>query len=265
MSLSVLCQVSDEVRRLAIAGSALAVGDFRLQKLVPALEESAAKAPVFGKVAHAITKLINGSTLEAAKSLLELNTLTSAILYTQGETKVVGEWHPLETIELPISSTETSARVLKPLIEALTKTGSGRLDIIRDSHERGLFQDVRLVKWAIAAIKDPHPEIADFVVENVLPRYGPAIYPRVKADFDNQGKNDDGRRLRLLHQLDPVLTRPLVEQALDEGSKEVRLAAISCLEGYEEAIPFLLEQTKARAGEVRQAAFKSLALSLIHI
>ena len=39
MSIPALKQVYDETRRLAIAGSVVASGDFRLKKLVPALEK----------------------------------------------------------------------------------------------------------------------------------------------------------------------------------------------------------------------------------
>ena len=42
-----------KARRLAIAGAAVATGDFRLKKLVPPLEQAGAKAPVFAKVAQA--------------------------------------------------------------------------------------------------------------------------------------------------------------------------------------------------------------------
>ena len=53
MSIAVLTQVYDEARRLAIAGSVVARGDFRLKKLLPPLEQAGAKAPVFAKVAEA--------------------------------------------------------------------------------------------------------------------------------------------------------------------------------------------------------------------
>ena len=55
MSIPVLIEVYDEMRRLAIAGSAVAPGDFRLKKLIPPLEKSGEKAPVFAKVAQAAT------------------------------------------------------------------------------------------------------------------------------------------------------------------------------------------------------------------
>jgi len=49
MSIPVLIQVYDEMRRLAIAGSAVASGDFRLKRLVEPLTKAGEKAPVFAK------------------------------------------------------------------------------------------------------------------------------------------------------------------------------------------------------------------------
>lgn len=259
MSIAVLNQVYEEVRRLAVAGSPLAVGDFRLTKLVDPLRKSAQKAPVFGKVADAVEKLVGGKPQGSAESLLELATLTSAILYTQGETGAEGALAPIPAQQLGLTIANTGARVLKPLIEALTTVGSGRMETIKDAHERGAFRDLRLIKYAIAALNDKYAEIADYVAEKILPLYGLAIYSEIREQYDPQGKGDDGRRLQLLHRLDPEQTRSLVDAALDEGSKEVRIAAIGCLEGRADCVPFLIEQAKAKAKDVRATALRSLA------
>ncbi|MFO0882631.1 MAG: hypothetical protein U0894_00315 [Pirellulales bacterium] len=67
MSIPVLTQVYDEVRRLSIAGSLVASGDFRLKKLVAPLEQSGQKAPVFTKVAQAVTKLVESTEKTSAE------------------------------------------------------------------------------------------------------------------------------------------------------------------------------------------------------
>jgi hypothetical protein len=59
--------------------------------------------------------------------------------------------------------------------------------------------------------------------------------------------------------IDPAATRELVELALDEGSKEVKVAAIECLGSAKTDLPVLLEQAKAKAKEVRKAAITALA------
>ena len=144
MSIAILNQVYQETRRLAVAGSNLAKDDFRLRKLVPALEKAGEKAPVFGQVAKSIENLIDAKEKEAPSALLDLSSLLIAILYTQGETGSKGTIKPLETVEVNVNTTQTSARMLKPLIEALTTTGAGRLNTITESFERDAFSDCLL-------------------------------------------------------------------------------------------------------------------------
>ena len=79
MSIAILTQVNDEMRRLAIAGSVTAAGDFRLKQLLPPLEQAAAKAPVFGKVAEAVKAVVEANEKTSAEALLELTTLVNAI------------------------------------------------------------------------------------------------------------------------------------------------------------------------------------------
>jgi hypothetical protein len=159
MSIPVLIQVYDEMRRLAIAGGAVASGDFRLKKLIAPLEKAGEKAPVFARVGLAVGAVVDSTEKTASTALLELTTLVNAILYTQGETGIAGELKPLETTDLGGQATQASARVLKPLLEALSSTGSGRLELIRDAFDRGIFRDLRLVKPALNSIDDSYSEI----------------------------------------------------------------------------------------------------------
>lgn len=258
MTIPVLIQIYDEVRRLAIAGSVVAPGDFRLKKLVPPLEQAGQKAPVFAKVAEAVKRLAECTEQTSAAALLEVATLVNSILYTQGETGAEGELTPLPTVDLGRPRTQASARVLKPLQEALTTTGSGRLEIVRDGHERGAFHDLRLLAPALAALDDTYAEVADLVAQKILPLYGPAIVPELQAKFDPKGRGGHVRRLLLMHRLDPEAARPHVQRSLDEGSPEVRVAAIGCLGDSPDDLPFLLEQSKAKAKDVRAAALKAL-------
>src|SRR5436190_22417453 len=96
MSLALIQETAKEVRRLAVAGSPLAVGDFRLKKLIVPLEQAGAKAPVFAQVAKALGDLVNGKEADSAANLLALSTLLNAILYTQGQTGAQGDCQEIE-------------------------------------------------------------------------------------------------------------------------------------------------------------------------
>jgi hypothetical protein len=261
VSIPILIQTYNEVRRLAIAGSAVAPGDFRLKKLVPQLEQVGQKAPLFAKIGEAVSRLVASDEKTSARALLELTALLSAVLYTQGETGIDGELVPIKIVELGLHKTQTSARVLKPLQEALTTTGSGRLEIIRDAHDGGAFHDLRLIAPALAALDDAYPEIGDFVAQQILPLYGQAIFPHLQAAFDPKGRAGHVRRLLLMHRLDREGTRAHVQRSLDDGSKEVRIAAIGCLGDSPDDLAFLLEQVKAKAKDVRAAALRALGSS----
>src|SRR5690348_8746839 len=100
MSIATLTQLYDEVRRLAIAGSSVAVGNVRLQKLIAPLEKSGEKAPVFAKVAQATQAVVNSDEKSAPAALLDLASLVNAILYTQGTTGMAGTLALIETTDL---------------------------------------------------------------------------------------------------------------------------------------------------------------------
>jgi hypothetical protein len=259
MSVAILKQTYDEVRRVSIAGSVVAANDFRLKKLVAPLEQLGQKAPVFGKIAQAVTKLAESSEKESAEALLELSTLVIAVLYTQGETGAAGELTPIETTYLGQQQTPASARVLKPLIEALSTTGSGRMEVIQDAHQRDFFRDLRLVGPALAALDDPYAEISAFMAEKVLPMYGLAIFTELRSTLDLKGRGGHVHRLALMYKLDPTATRETVTQALEEGSKEMRVAAIECLGSAPDDLAILLENAEAKAKDVRAAALRALA------
>lgn len=259
MSLALIQESAKEVRRLAVAGSPLAVGDFRLQKLVPPLEQAGAKVPVFAQVAKAIGELVNGSEADSAAKLLSLSTLLNAILYTQGQSSTDGAYRELQMTATSCTTTRTPARVLKPLVQALTTTGGGRFELVKSAVERGGFHDLRLIAPAIQALGDNYPELADLVAEKILPAYGPGIVPWLQAGLDLKGKKQDARRLQVLHRLDPSGTLALCKTALEDGSVEVKAAALACLGQHEDCLPLLLEQANAKNKSLRAIALAALA------
>ena len=265
MSIAILVEVYDEMRRLAIAGSAVAAGDFHLKKLIPPLQKAGEKAPVFAKVAQAVQAVVDSTEKTASGALLELTTLVNAILYTQGETGIAGEFQPLETTDLGGQATQASARVLKPLLEALQSTGSGRMELIRDAHERGIFKDLRLVKPALQALDDPYSEIGELMAEQVLPLYGKAILPELRARLKIKERTSGHlHRLRLMQRLDPQGSRAVIQGALTDGSKEMKVVAIECLGTTADDLAYLLEQTRAKAKDVRAAALRALVAAGIN-
>jgi hypothetical protein len=258
MSIAVLHEVYTETRRLSVAGSVVAPGDFRLKKLVEPLKKAGERAPIFAKVAEYVEGVVGSNEKNAAEKLLDLTSLVCSILFTQGTTGVEGKLEDIVSSSVKTTKKQVSARMLKPLIEALTTKGSGRLEVIRSAIDLGLFSDLRLVRPALGAIDDVYGEIADLIAEKVLPTYGQAIYAELKTSFDPKGKSGHSRRMKLMHAIAPEASREVITESLSTGSAEVKIAAIQCLGDSSEDLSYLIEQSKAKAKDLRGAAYHAL-------
>lgn len=258
MSLNVLFELQNEVRRLFIAGSAVASGDMRLQKMIPQLQGLSESVPVLGRVAQAVNHVIEADSGEAAEKLLELGTLVNAIIHTLGRTE---SKEPL----VPVMGTDTQLptllpyRKLSPLIQALTSKGQGRLEQLKQGHEEGLFLDFRTIGPAVSALDDSYSEIPDFIQHKVIPAYGGDALPPLLQQFKLDGGKGDARRLELIHELLLGEGLGLVSQAAHEGSTDVRVAAIGLLGNYPEQMEYILTQADDKKKEIRSAALFALA------
>ncbi|TCM96361.1 hypothetical protein EV294_105228 [Paenibacillus sp. BK033] len=258
MSVDLLLDLQVEVRRLFIAGSSLSEGDIRLSKLLPSLQKAGEAAPVFKRLADTTEDLIQAPRAESASKLLELATLLSAVLHTQGKTDVAGETQPVNSTGLSLP-TEVTFRRLHPLLEALTTKGSGRLEQIRQACEDRCFLDLRALPALCSALDDVYSEIPEFIQQKMLPEFGQAAVPLLRNQLNLQGGKGDARRLQLLHLLQGESALELVAEAGASGAPELKIAAIELLSGYEGQEGFLLEQSREKRKEVREAAYYALA------
>ncbi|WP_051620687.1 HEAT repeat domain-containing protein [Paenibacillus sp. UNC451MF] len=258
MSLNVLFELQHEVRRLFIAGSTVAAGDMRLQKMIPQLHQLSESVPVFGRVAQAVTQVVEADSGESASKLLELGTLLNSMLYTLGRTESKEEIFPVKGTDAGLS-TSLPYRKLSPLIQALTVKGQGRLDQLRQGYEEGLFQDFRSILPSLAALDDSYSEIPDFIQRKVLPAYGKEALPALLQQFKLDGGKGDGRRLEQIHVLLRGEGLGIIGQAAREGSIVVRAAAIELLGDYPEQIDYILEQADDKKKEICSAALFALA------
>lgn len=133
-----------------------------------------------------------------ADRLLETLSLLEALLITQAEWKAEAAG---EAIVLPAEKAYTDIRYsqLKPLIQALTTTGSGRYEIIEKTyqHHPERFADYRVLPALIADLDDAYGELAE-LNEQILRACGAGIVPFLKEGFDPAGKKAMLRRIRLI-------------------------------------------------------------------
>lgn len=148
---------------------------------------------------------------------------------------------------------------LAPVIEALTTTGPGRWGIICDAFEEGLFEDPRLRPCALAALNDRSSDIARTIARYVIPLYGESAYAEIEAMLNINGKWAETDKLKLLHDIDPKRTRPLIERILDEGSNEMRTMVLRWkFYRLPADLPILQQLAGSKARLVREAALGAI-------
>ncbi|OAS17800.1 HEAT repeat domain-containing protein [Paenibacillus oryzisoli] len=258
MSIDLLFELQHEVRRLFIAGSGMAAGDLRLQKMLPNLQKLGESAPVFNRVAQGVSQVLEAESNSSASRLLELGTLLHSVLYTQGKTETKEE---LVTVEGTGAKLPTAIpyRKLHPLIDALTQKGQGRMEQLRQGYEDGLFHDFRVLPAAVSGLDDSYAEIPDYLQRTVLPSLGMEALPALRQQLKLDGGKGDARRLELIHDLLKQSAEDLLLQAATQGSTEVRSTAIELLGNYPEHEDFILEQADDKKKEIRRAALHALS------
>ncbi|AWB44635.1 HEAT repeat domain-containing protein [Paenibacillus sp. CAA11] len=261
MSHALLIELNQELRRLYIAGSDLAAEDFRLKRLLPSFQQLGERAPVFKKLAEGIDALISGgSGADSAVRLQDVNLLLQSVLRTQGKGGAEGQTSDLynKAVNLP---TSFSYRRLSPVRTALTTRGGGRHEIIVGAFREGIFQDLRLLPLAIEALNDPYVEIAEFVMTDILPSYGPALVPHLIESFNPEGGRLEARKLIVMAKSGGEEVLKLIYEAAMAGSNEVRTTAIRLLADHAEYEQVLLDLSHDKKKNIREAAYQGLAES----
>ncbi|WP_151734694.1 HEAT repeat domain-containing protein ['Paenibacillus yunnanensis' Narsing Rao et al. 2020] len=260
MSTTLLQELHQETRRLYIAGSDLAAGDFRLKRLLPQFRQLGERSAVFKRIGEGIAALVEpeASAEPPAVKLQELALLLESVLYTQGTSTPEGSPGPIETV--PVRTRTTLAyRRLAPIRDALTTSGGGRYEIIMEAYKEGAFQDLRLLPLAIGALDDPYSEIADYAMTTILPSYGQDIAGVLAGQLDLQGGKNDVRKLKVIGAAGGPEWRGLLLSAAKDGKEAIRTTAIEFLAGEADVVPLLLEWSRESRSAIRKAAYAALA------
>lgn len=258
-------QLAEDLGRVLNAGAHLAAADPDLSKDQAALDALAQKlgdkAPVLRVLSENLKRAVGAPGKDAARELVSLATQVSQVRAAQAALAPCdGALEPLPAT--PEIGTPCNARDLYDLHDALVQAGQGRQEKIEQAIERGDIADLRLAEAAVQAIGDGW--IGSLVAQKAIPAFGPAIVAPVRERLRLKGGAADGRRLRALVAVEKERAQPLLVEAVNTGSAEVREAALDAiadhLPGRQELEPLVLEiLEKERAGAVRRAAVRALA------
>ena len=259
-----LYDLQQELNRLFIAGSKFAKNDPRLQKYIPILKKLGEKAPVFNKLAQEVEALLQAESQQSAEKLLNVSTLLYSVLYTQGVTIQAEATKALQEPNVSIADVNTtySYLQLKPVLQALTQSNSGRLEVLKDAFERGIFKDSRTFGYLSYALADKYTELADYVLQTIIPTCGQAMLPFLLSDFRLEDKTENVRRLRLLYQLKYAEMDSLMDKIFGESLPNLQAEAVSIIAEKKDTQTedFIMSLTGDKNKLVREASYKALAI-----
>ncbi|GIM53407.1 HEAT repeat domain-containing protein [Capnocytophaga cynodegmi] len=259
--MEILYNLQQEINRLFIAGSKFAKADPRLQKHIPTLNKLGEKAPVFAKLAKDIEELLQTDSQQSAEKLMEISTLLYSILYTQGQTIEANTTLKEQIPNIPLSqiNTEFSYLQLKPVIQALTTSNSGRLEILTDAFERNIFKDSRTFPYLNIALADKYSDLCDYIENTIIPSVGKAIIPFLAEGFKYEDKTENVRRLRLLNHLEYDQITMMIEKIFEENLPNLQSEAINILSNDSKNEEFITNLTSDKNKTIRGAAYRALA------
>ncbi|MFK8267817.1 HEAT repeat domain-containing protein [Capnocytophaga cynodegmi] len=259
--MEILYNLQQEINRLFIAGSKFAKADPRLQKHIPTLNKLGEKAPVFAKLAKDIEELLQTDSQQSAEKLMEISTLLYSILYTQGQTIEANTTLKEQIPNIPLSqiNTEFSYLQLKPVIQALTTSNSGRLEILTDAFERNIFKDSRTFPYLNIALADKYSDLCDYIENTIIPSVGKAIIPFLAEGFKYEDKTENVRRLRLLNHFGYDQITMMIEKIFEENLPNLQSEAINILSNDSKNEEFITNLTSDKNKTIRGAAYRALA------
>ena len=286
-----LVELKERLVHITIAGTELIDEDFRLKNTFESFSVLAEKNPIFKKIYLSLKQLFDAEKSQKPIILLNILGLVDAVLYTQAQTNIDGEYKELETKENLQILNQFRYSEVKPVLEALTTTGSGRLNVIEDAVKLtpNIFKDYRVLNALINDLDDTYGEMATRVfsiIESMgtgepqeiinftsypqnyrslifdkyyLPKVNKDyIISLLKSNFDPQGKKIMAKRLRLIAKIAKETENDWYLSILKTAKREVKEECISALQYSEENIPLLLELTKKERGKTKDMVYITL-------
>lgn len=174
-----------------------------------------------------------------------------------GESVSVGKGYRLKPGQV-LSNVPHS--ILKPLMEALTTSGSGHYSFVCECHQNHpeLFKDYRIRAAMIQALGASYGELADNVRDWLL-EDGADVAFLLMRGFDPKGKKEMVRRVQIIEQWLGASANDFYIKQLEEAKGELRQNLISALRHSPENIELLDGMRKTEKGNGKKAVLYALA------
>ena len=264
MNTAPVYDLCERLRAAAVAGTNLLSEDFRLKRAYEAFRPLESASPVFAKTGQLTGRLLSPDCPNPQGVLLDTISLIDAVICTLGAVEAEGEPEQLDIISTDKNASDRIVNApcsrVKPLIEALTTSGSGNYSFVCDMRVSNpeVFSDYRVRYAMVQALGASYAELAEMVKDWICD--DTTIIPLLKQGFDPRGKKDMVRRAQLISAMAKAAENDFYIKMLETATGEVRPVLIEALR-YEPAnAELLLDMQKTEKGKNRQLVLKMLAM-----
>lgn len=262
-----LLKLKERLNEIAIIGLKSVEGDFRLKKLQEKLEVLSSKAPVLGKLYELVTKLLEGE--ETMESFIQLNNLVSAILHTQGLSKVEGEEAEIEIFVHPPMKSLTFMQ-LQEVRNILNGGTSTKWANLKKAYDNGSLIDYRLLGDFLDNIGDtyeytdydysiPYDEREPLSMVKIIEQFGEPIIPILLDRFDGAKPTEKANIVKIIEKVGKDQYSSYYKKWIENEEADAvvvnALRALGCNPAHE---TFLLSY-KTRKKKLQEARLLALA------
>ena len=261
MDLTPLYELRERLRTGAIAGAALAAGDFRLARALEGLTPFEKASPVFERLGQLARQVLAPDCENRAVALLEAITLCDAVLCAQGAVAVPGELEELPRRSGGIPLTSAPYLLLASLMETLTAKDGKHRSRLKEAYEAHpeLLWDYRVQQALVKALDSKSWEFA-YMVRQWLEEGDEGLLPFLLEDFQPAaGTRAMAWRVKVMDVLAGGKLNDWYLEQLKKAKKQVRPPLIYALRHRQENLEVLLALEKKEKGDNRKAVLQALA------
>ena len=243
---------------VAAAGTDRLANDPRLHMAVNVLAAPAARDPAYAGIVASARRLMTAEPDERPALLLDTATLVIETLRARAQAEVSGPFMPLEPGRG--CYTDVAYSKVRPLIEALTGTGSARLTILEDewaAHPE-YFSDLRVQRYLTTMLGETNEELEELLVE-ILTELGPSVVPALEEGFTPEVRREMARRVYWAAKLGGEEANGWLLSILPDCRGEVRETALAALGVSQFNAPLLRDLYLCETGKSQNAVLRALA------
>lgn len=258
--ITILIELRERLQTACIAGCQILIEDQRFLSIVQKITGWKESSPVFAKLCELCEPLTTTSCEHMQEQVLDLLSFLDALLCTQAQSLEEVSTQPFTTKETK-SYHQFKYSELKPIMQALETSGSGRYEVIDTAwkEQPAIFQDYRILPVLVRDLQDSYAELAS-LVQTIIQSIGDIALPYVKDQFNPSGGKEMVRRAQLIVDIGKEKESACYVNAFASATADIKKELVRGLSYCADQVEFLRSLAKTERGKVKEEVYYALGM-----